>query len=131
MTKTAPETMDVVFSFDTTGSMHTCLAQVRKKVKETVGNLFEEIPNLRVDVIAHGPNDRQNTKKLDWRNELGLLLEAGIHVHAVQALGRSHATKFYEEVARATGGFHLELNQFADVNNLLTAICFKQAGQAD
>lgn len=201
MTKTGPETMDVVFSFDTTGSMHTCLAQVRKKVKETVGNLFDEIPNLRVGVLAHGdycdaprtitkldlttdkkaiykfietveptsggdapeayelalheartyswtsgrnkalvligdevphgPNERQNTKKLDWRNELGLLLEAGIHVHAVQALGRSHATKFYEEVARATGGFHLELNQFADVNNLLTAICYKQAGQAD
>ena len=196
-----PETMDVVFSFDTTGSMYPCLTQLRKNVKATVNKLFDEIPNIRVGVIAHGdycdaprtitkfdlstdkaaickfiekveptgggdapeayelalhearsfswtsgrnkavvligddvphgPNEKQNHKKLDWRNELGLLLEANIHVHAVQALGRTHATKFYEEVARITGGFHLELNQFADVTDLLTALCYKQAGNAD
>jgi hypothetical protein len=46
----------------------------------------------------------------------------------VQALGRKHATKFYEEVARKTGGFHLNLNQFSDVTDLILAVCYKQLG---
>ena len=47
-------TVDIVFSFDTTGSMYPCLAQVRRKLREIVTRLFKEIPGLRVDVIAHG-----------------------------------------------------------------------------
>ena len=202
--KTAtPESIDIVFSFDTTGSMYPCLTQVRRDVTATVKHLFDEIPGLRVGVIAHGdycdagdtyvtktldlstdkaaickfvqnvsatgggdspecyelvlnearslrwqsgrskvlvligddvphgPNESQNTKKLDWRNELGLLLEANIKVYAVQALGRKHATKFYEEVAEKTGGFHLNLNQFADVTELITAVAYKQMGDSN
>jgi hypothetical protein len=198
-----PESIDVVFSFDTTGSMYPCLTQVRREVEKTVKRLFAEIPNLRVGITAHGdycdaghpyvtktldhttdqqalckfvrnveptnggdspecyelvlhesrslawksgrtkvlvligddvphgPNESQNTKKLDWRNELDLLLEAGIKVYAVQALGRTHATKFYEEMARKTGGFHLNLNQFSDVTDLVMAVCYRQVGEVN
>jgi hypothetical protein len=80
------------------------------------------------DATPHGPHERQNTKKLDWRNELGLLLEAGISVYAVQALGRSYATPFWTEVAAKTGGFHLQLNQFAYVRDMILAVAFKQQG---
>jgi hypothetical protein len=51
---TIPEPIDVVFSFDTTGSMYPCLSQVRRSVKETAKRLFAEIKGLRVGVIAHG-----------------------------------------------------------------------------
>lgn len=78
------------------------------------------------DDVPHGPSYPQNKEHLDWRNELGLLLEAGIHVYAVQALARSHATHFYKEVAQKTGGFHLELHQFSAINDLIMAICLKQ-----
>lgn len=192
------ESIDLIFSFDTTGSMYPCLTQVRRRVSETVKRLFRDIPNIRIGIIAHGdycdapntlkkfdlstdqeaicrfvntvppthggdmpecyelvlheartfswtsgknkalvmigddvphgPHERQNTKHLDWRNELGLLMESNIHVYAVQALARRHATSFYQQVARDTGGYHLELNQFADVVNLLLAICYKQQG---
>jgi hypothetical protein len=192
------ESVDVVFSFDTTGSMFPCLTQVRKNLAETVKALFKSVPHIRIGVIAHGdycdgpqaitvldltedagrivefvmkvratgggdapecyelalhtargmswtsgkskvlvligddvphgPSYPQNVKKLDWRNELGLLMEANINVYAVQALGRSHATSFYEEVARKTGGFHLELNQFRHVVDLIKAVCLKQEG---
>ncbi len=192
------DSIDVVFSFDTTGSMYPCLTQVRRTVSDTVKRLFRDIPKLRVAVIAHGdycdgaraitkfdfssdqsaickfietvqptsggdmpecyewvlyeartlswsagknkalvligddvphpPHYPQNTKKLDWKNELKLLVEAGIHVHAVQALARSHATYFYEQVAKITHGCHLELHQFAHVTDLLLAICYRQAG---
>jgi hypothetical protein len=194
------ESVDVVMSFDSTGSMYPCLTQVRKNLAETVKNLFKNVPNIRIGIIAHGdycdgpraitvldltndkdkiiefvkevkatdggdapecyelalhtarsmswtsgkskvlvligddvphgPSYPQNTKRLDWRNELGLLMEANINVYAVQALGRSHATKFYEEVAKKTGGFHLELNQFQHIVDLIKAVCFKQEGNA-
>lgn len=191
------ESIDILFSFDTTGSMYPCLTQVRNKVSETIKQLFKDIPNLRVGIIAHGdycdgpravtkfdfsddpktickfvetvqqtnggdtpecyelvlhearslswsagknkavvligddvphpPSYRENVKRLDWKNELKLLVEAGIHVHAVQALSRTHATDFYAQVAEITGGCHLELHQFAHVTDLLMAICYKQS----
>jgi len=198
--KTAAKNVEVVITFDTTGSMYPCLAQVRREVAETVKRLHRDIPDIRIGVIAHGdycdagstyvtkildltddvnevvsfvqkvgqtgggdspecyelvlnqarqlswsrgatkvialigddvphgPDYPQNTKKLDWRNELGLLLEAGISVYGIQALGRSHATKFYEEIAKMTGGFHLELDQFSKAQELILAVCYKQSG---
>ena len=50
----ADASVDVVFSFDTTGSMYPCLAQVRRRLRDTMTRLFKEIPDLRVGLIAHG-----------------------------------------------------------------------------
>ena len=36
---------EVVFSFDSTGSMYPCLAQVRAQIKQTCQRLFRDIPN--------------------------------------------------------------------------------------
>jgi len=194
------EPIDVVFSFDTTGSMYPCLAEVRRTIAATVKELFKGIPSLRVGIIAHGdycdapprgkyvvkmldltssqnevirfvneveptcggdapecyelvlaearrfswaagknkalvmigddvphgPTYPGNTRKLDWRNELDLLQESRIAVYGVQALNRSHAAAFWAEVAKKTGGFHLKLNQFRHVVDLLKAVCYKQ-----
>lgn len=46
--------MDLVVSFDTTGSMFPVLAQVRQKVSSFVGDMFKSIEDLRVGIIAHG-----------------------------------------------------------------------------
>jgi hypothetical protein len=46
--------MDVLFSFDTTGSMSSCIYTVRQKLTETVNRLFSLIPDIRIGVIAHG-----------------------------------------------------------------------------
>lgn len=48
------QTTEVVFSFDTTGSMSPCIANVRKHIEKTCEQLFETIPNLKVGFIAHG-----------------------------------------------------------------------------
>lgn len=45
---------EVVFSFDTTGSMYPCLTQVRKKIQEATQRLFKEVPGIRIGIIAHG-----------------------------------------------------------------------------
>ncbi|MEH2057583.1 MAG: vWA domain-containing protein [Nostoc sp.] len=46
--------IEVVFSFDTTGSMYPCLTQVRRKIKNTVTRLINEISLIRIGIIAHG-----------------------------------------------------------------------------
>jgi len=194
------ENIEVVFSFDTTGSMYPCLSQVRKSVAKTIDRLFKEVPNIKIGITAHGdycdagstyvtkhheisddrkslvrfvekveptgggdapecyelvlheartfnwtkgksrvlvligddvphgPNEKQNAKKLDWRNEIAMLTEMGVNVYGVQALGKRHATPFYEEVARQTGGFRIALDQFASVTDMILAIAFKQTG---
>ena len=189
--------IEVVFSFDTTGSMYPCLTQVRRKVKETVTRLMKDMPGMRIGIIAHGdycdknssyvtkifeltdnvqkicdfvqnvgatgggdlpecyelvlheaqsmkwlphtkkafvligddvphgPNE--NPKKLNWRTEVEKLGGMGIPVYGVQCLNRKHATKFYEELAHKSGGFHVTLDQFAYVTDLISAICYQQA----
>jgi hypothetical protein len=195
------ETIDIVFSFDTTGSMYPCLTQVRRSLSNTVNRLFTDIPNLRIGVIAHGdycdahntyvtkilnltadkgeivsfingvgqtgggdapecyelvlhqsrtkinwnagnkkvlvvigddvphgPNYPGNVDKIDWRNELGLLIESGVSVYGVHAMPgiRRHSKPFYEEIANKTGGFYLTLDQFSSIVDLIMGICYKQ-----
>lgn len=194
------DNIDLVFSFDTTGSMYRCLDEVREVVDETARRLFRDIPEIRIGMIAHGdycdgprmlkdlqlttdvnavsrfaknapatnggdfpecyeyvlnhartfnwsagrtkalvmigdatphgPHERQNTKSLDWRNELRLLIEAGISVHAVQCMNWGAASdKFWGEMARTTGGHHLRLSQFRNIVDLIVALAYHQADQ--
>jgi len=58
---------EIVFSFDTTGSMYPCLTQVRKRVEETVSRLLNEIPGIRIAVFAHGDyQDKGETYDTKW-----------------------------------------------------------------
>ena len=197
--------VEVVISFDVTGSMYPCLTQVRREVKSFLKQLFSDIPNIKVGLIAHGDycdegrdpmylikehplsgdeaslikfvtdcgnsgggdaaecyelvlhntrsfkwtagtskvlilmgddvphnaKEAQNKLHLDWRNELNCLLEMGVKVYGVQALRRSHATPFYKEIAKTTGGFQLDLDQFSDIINLIYAICYQQVGNEE
>lgn len=83
------------------------------------------------DDIPHGPSYPGNVNKIDWRNELGLLLECGINVYGIHAMPgiRKHSKAFYEEIAEKTGGFYLTLDQFSNITDLIMAICYKQDGQ--
>ena len=46
--------IDIVFSFDTTGSMSSCIEQVQQQLKEIISRLFMDVPNLKIGIIAHG-----------------------------------------------------------------------------
>ena len=48
------EKIDLVVSFDTTGSMYPVLAQVRREVEQFVKTMFNEFSDLRLGIIAHG-----------------------------------------------------------------------------
>ncbi|MBD2665422.1 vWA domain-containing protein [Richelia sinica] len=189
--------IEVVFSFDTTGSMYPCLTQVRRKIKQTVTRLMNELPLIKIGIIAHGDYCDQdstyvtkiltlcddvdqicdfvqnveptgggdapecyelvlhqaqslswsdsankslvligddlphapahNPQKLNWRKELEKLADGGITVYGVQALNRSHATPFYQEIANKSGGFHINLDQFSYITDLFLAVCYQQS----
>jgi hypothetical protein len=69
--------------------------------------------------------------KHDWRNEAKLLVEAGISIYPVQALGRSHCTKFYNELAKISGTPKLDLPQFSDISDIICGVCYHQAGPSE
>lgn len=189
--------IEVVFSFDTTGSMYPCLTQVRRKIEQTVTRLLNEIPGIRIGIIAHGDycdagktyvtkhldlsgdvdiicdfvknveatyggdapecyelvlheaqsldwtatNSKtlvmigddiphapaQTPQKLNWRKELEKLMDMGVAVYGVQALNRSHATRFYQELAEKSGGFHITLDRFSHITDLFLAVCYQQS----
>lgn len=193
------DTIDLVFSYDTTGSMSPAITQTRRHIKQTVDYLFTQIPNIRIGIISHGdycdgPNwlslldlttdkskiinfinkapstgggdadeayeavlnrarslfwtARNNkalvligdanphavgyrygnhTNRFNWRNEAKLLVETGVQIYPVQALGRSGSNGFYEELANISGTQKLELEQFQDVTNTILAICMSRA----
>lgn len=82
------------------------------------------------DDVPHEKNYPQNTGHIDWRNELQLLLEAGVHIYGVHAMPgiRRHSKWFYEEIARVTKGYYLTLDQFAAITDIIFAICYQQSG---
>jgi hypothetical protein len=76
------------------------------------------------DDVPHPP--AHNPERIDWRKEIDNLTNMGVLVHAVQALNRRHATSFYEEMAKKTGGFHLNLSQFNEATEMLLAVAYQQ-----
>jgi hypothetical protein len=199
-------TIDVVLTFDTTGSMYPCLTQVRRSLVETVKQLFKDIPNLRIAVIAHGdycdsrtsyvtmfldfstnmneiikfiqnvgktgggdspecyekvlrqartelswksgrnkvivmtgddiPHEAsypQNIEKIDWKNEIGLIAEAGIRIYGVHCMPgiRSHSKRFYQTIGEKTGGAYLTLDQFRNITDLIMGVCYKEKSDED
>lgn len=104
----APTTLDmtekkseVVFSFDTTGSMYPCLTQVRRKIQECVKRLFTEIgsDNLRIGITAHGDYCDSNwsyvTKHLPMTDDVNKIVN---FVENVGATGGGDAPECYELV---------------------------------
>lgn len=188
---------DIVISFDTTGSMSPCLAEVRRHVSSMTERLFREIPSLRIAIISHGdycdgdkcitqmdftenqaaikkfvedapftnggdypecyelvlrnckdlswrpeatmksliligdapPHGKnENPQKIDWRVEAESLKNRNIQVFSVQCLNRGNRESFdfYSEVAESTNGYHVFLDQFSYIKDMIQAICFKQ-----
>ncbi|KAI6239030.1 VWA domain-containing protein [Aphelenchoides fujianensis] len=104
-----PRKAEVVFSFDTTGSMYACLTQVRRKIKECVERLFRDIgtSHLRIGITAHGDygDDRfygYVTKHLPLTTNVNTILD---FVENVGATGGGDAAECYELVLHEAQDF--------------------------
>lgn len=49
-----PKATEIAFVADTTGSMRSCIDNVRKHIEKTCEELFKDIPNLKIGFIFHG-----------------------------------------------------------------------------
>lgn len=91
--------LEIVFNFDTTGSMYPCLDQVRRNLENTVGSLFKEIPNLKIGIGANGDYcDHRSTyvtKQLDLTTDLYSLTQ---FARTVSRTGGGDAPEAYELV---------------------------------
>ena len=92
--------VDVVFSFDNTYSMNQCIREVRRKVKEIIGQLFSSIPDIRIGIIAHGDYGSPTyvIRTCDLTNDLAKLVDF-ITYQAVDAPNYS-TDECYELVLR-------------------------------
>ncbi|OQV14335.1 hypothetical protein BV898_11453 [Hypsibius exemplaris] len=192
--------IDVVISFDTTGSMGSCINEVRHHVQALIGRLFSELVTLRIGVVAHGDYDHgdmlckqldltdrpatvvgfitatansgggctwpeayeyvlrevrkmswrpaairalvmigdsypheanDNPFNLDWKFECDELKKMNVAIYAVQCLnsGAAKNLNFYRTIAEKTNGYHIFLDQFSYVRDMLLAVAFRQCGQ--
>lgn len=74
------------------------------------------------------PHDKffRKGRELVWQNEAAFLQKMGVTIVTVQALNKGYATHFYRELAEMTGGYHLSLDQFDSIVEILEAIAYKQ-----
>ena len=93
--------VEVVFSFDTTGSMYACLAEVRRGIKEAIRRLKREVPGIRLAIIAHGDYcdaaSSYVTKIQNFTEDEDTLCR---FVETVSATGGGDADECYELVLR-------------------------------
>ncbi|GFR71866.1 von Willebrand factor type A [Elysia marginata] len=96
-----PMPLEIVFSFDTTGSMFGYLEEIRAKLRELIQRLQADIPAIRVAVIAHGDycdaSSSYVTKFLDLTTDVVSLCD---FVHTVGRTGGGDAPECYELVLR-------------------------------
>jgi len=80
------------------------------------------------DDVPHEPSYRDNVGNIDWKLELAELVKAGIKMYPVHCMpgSRQHSKWFYEEVAQVSGGKYLTLDQFAQTDDVIYAVCFGQ-----
>ncbi len=91
--------IEIIFSFDTTGSMYPCLTQVRRNLKSTITRLLDEIPGMRIGIIAHGDycdaGSTYVTKHLNLSGDVDTICD---FVQRVEPTGGGDAPECYELV---------------------------------
>jgi len=93
--------VEVAFSFDTTGSMYACLAEVRRGLKEAIVRLKKDVPGIRIAIIAHGDycdaRSTYVTKIMNFSTDVEALLK---FVQEVGSTGGGDADECYELVLK-------------------------------
>ncbi|XP_052782003.1 uncharacterized protein LOC128218385 [Mya arenaria] len=90
--------MEIVFSFDTTGSMSSCLNEVRGRISDMAQRLQADIPGIKIGIFAHGDYcDKHNyiTKHVDLTTDITKLMD---FVQNVKPTGGGDSDECYELV---------------------------------
>lgn len=90
--------LEIVFSFDTTGSMYSYLNEVRYSIQDMIVRLQADIPHIRIAIFAHGDYcDRKVyvTKYVDFTTDVAKLCD---FVKTAKATGGGDSDECYELV---------------------------------
>ncbi|OWF50761.1 uncharacterized protein LOC110450060 [Mizuhopecten yessoensis] len=93
--------MEIVFSFDTTGSMSSVLEEIQGRLQDMIQRLQADIPGIRIGVIAHG--DYCDEKVFYLTKELDLcsnVVELCNFVKDVEGTGGGDEDECYELILR-------------------------------
>jgi hypothetical protein len=72
---------DICFAFDTTGSMSGCISQVKQNIQKIVKELFKNIPNVRISLVAFEDYDFDYVwKAIDFTTDEGALIHFMTHM---------------------------------------------------
>eukprot|EP00732_Lithocolla_globosa_P005729 Lithocolla_globosa_v1_NODE_6141_length_1131_cov_2.368959.p1 type:complete len:249 gc:universal NODE_6141_length_1131_cov_2.368959:844-98(-) len=95
--------VEIVFSFDTTGSMSSCLHQVRQNVENTVRKLMKDIGDIRIGVITHGDycDGPKAINILDLNSDVEKLCS---FINTAPSTGGGDAPENYEYVLQVANG---------------------------
>lgn len=105
----------------------SCSAAYELGLKEC--NTFDWREGVAKVVLVIGDEEctsKTHGQRVDYKEQLTGLKEKGVQVYGVQCLTNRNVTYFYKEVAQVTGGYHLQLNQFADILELVIAVAYSQ-----
>ncbi|XP_069133586.1 uncharacterized protein [Argopecten irradians] len=93
--------LEIVFSFDTTGSMSSILEEVQGRLQDMIQRLQADIPGIRIGVIAHGDYCDEKvfylTKQLDLCTDV---VELCNFVKGVEGTGGGDEDECYELILR-------------------------------
>jgi hypothetical protein len=113
------------------GDYPECYELVLRTVKTFTWRAEAKMKSLVMIGDAPPHETNENPQKINWREEAESLANRNIQVFSVQCLNRGNreAYAFYSQVARMTNGYHMFLDQFSYITDMLQAICFKQHDQ--
>ncbi|XP_035825213.1 uncharacterized protein LOC118477561 [Aplysia californica] len=92
--------LEVVFSFDTTGSMYGYLDQVCGRLQDMIQRLQADIPAIRIAVFAHGDYCDNQTYVTKWEDFSSDVAKLCTFVSNVERTGGGDAPECYELVLR-------------------------------
>ncbi|XP_046333954.2 uncharacterized protein LOC124116601 [Haliotis rufescens] len=92
--------MEIVFSFDTTGSMMRCLEQVRSQIQDMVQRLQADIPGIRIAIFAHGDYCDASNYVVQWIDFGASTPEICKFIRDVKPTGGGDFPEAYEVVLR-------------------------------
>src|SRR5690348_7510163 len=91
--------VQIVFWFDTTGSMYPCLGQVRKNVSNVLASLFKEMPRLEIGIGANGDYCDARSTYVTTKKDFTTKLDELVHfAQNVSATGGGDYEECYELV---------------------------------
>lgn len=110
------------------GDYPECYELVLRETKKLGWRMDATMKSLILIGDAPPHEKNENPEKIDWRLEIEALKNRSIQVFSVQCLNRGNreAFEFYSEVALQTNGYHVFLDQFSFIKDMIQAICFKQ-----